>query len=132
MARTKRSETETYVALRIPRELHARLKEASGERGLTAEIISRLEVASGDNMTGELQFEIGRCAELLGQHWVAWHTDAEAWAVFKAAVNHLLDQYKPKPTGTPKSRDAAIMFDGEGAGERLALSVFWHAPVRRN
>jgi hypothetical protein len=132
MPRTKRSETETYVALRIPRELHARLKEAGGERGLTAEIMSRLEVVSGDQNTRDLQFEIGESAQLLAQHWVAWHADAEAWSVFKAAVNRLLDEYKPKTTGTPKSRDAAIMFDGEGAGERLALSVFWTAIVRRN
>jgi hypothetical protein len=127
MSRTKRSETETYIALRVPRELHARLKEAGGERGLTAEITSRLEVASGDRQTRDLQLEIGLCARLLAQHWVAWHADAEAWSVFKAAVNRLLDEYKPETTGTPKSRDAAIMFDGQGAGERLAMSVFWHA-----
>jgi hypothetical protein len=128
--------SDVQTSLRLPEDLRDRLATEAAENGhgIGEEMRQRLEASfktktsAEDQNTGYLQFEIGRCAQLLAQHWVAWHADAEAWSVFKAAVNHLLDEYKPETTGTPKSRDAAIMFDGEGAGERLALSVFWHTP----
>src|SRR5437868_3598585 len=41
----RQAEREIVVTLRLPRELHARLKELGGERGLTAQIRQRLEAS---------------------------------------------------------------------------------------
>ena len=120
------AKSDVQIALRLPTELHEELKASDN---VSEEIRRRLETASADEVTRVLQYDIRECARLLAQHWVAWYDDAEAWQIFRDAINRLLDEVKPETSGaTPKSRDAEIMFGGDGAGERLALSVTWRAP----
>jgi hypothetical protein len=47
----KRSERETVVTLRLPRDLHDRLKSEGGDRGFAAEIRRRLQTSFAENPT---------------------------------------------------------------------------------
>src|SRR5262250_773973 len=90
----KRSERETVVTLRLPRELHDRLKEAGGERGLTAQIRDRLEASfagtppsADDPKTAELLQAVASVARFGKQKIGRWHENPYAFAILKAAVD---------------------------------------------
>jgi hypothetical protein len=99
-------------AVRLPRNLHERLKKAGGERGMGEEIRRRLEAsfaaeAPSDPKTRELLDKIERLA-LNTPLDEPWHADREVFEVFKAAINATLSSYQPSsetpgPTGRLQS-----------------------------
>jgi hypothetical protein len=128
------TKADTQTSLRMPTDLRERLQAAAdaNRRGIGHEIVDRLETSfatprQSDANTGELLSQIAEAAQLLARHWTPWHKDRDAFRVFKDAVAALIDQYQPEETGTPKSRQAEVMFGGADAGERLALTIFWKA-----
>lgn len=119
----KRSERDTVVTLRLPRELHARLKreaEANG-RGFAAEVRHRLEATISTGATVEpadpqvrslfrvLAIMAGRLTEL---------AKGPQWVVFKRAIEMVLRAFDP--TSKPSNRVidfGANALAGIGIGE---------------
>jgi hypothetical protein len=120
----KKNAADVQIALRLPRELHDKLK-ATGN--VSDAIRRRLEGSSSDPITAAFLSEVAEAAEMLARHWVPWHQDAAAYAVFRDAVIALLDQWQTNKTGAPKSHQAEVLFGGDDAGERLALMVGFKA-----
>jgi hypothetical protein len=83
-------------AVRLPRSLHDRLREAAGERGMGEEIRRRLEAsfdaeaaASSDQKTRELIEGIERLALSMEE---PWHANRFAVDVFKAGIIELIER----------------------------------------
>jgi hypothetical protein len=98
----KRSDRETVVTLRLPRDLHDRLKAAASERGFAADIRQRLEAsvagtapAAADPQTNELLLQIAELSKIVEKAYGNWHTDPGAFAVFQLAINKTLSGYQP-------------------------------------
>lgn len=95
-------------AIRLPRNLHERLKKAGGERGMGEEVRRRLEAsfdaekAPANPKTHELLDAISSCAEETTSYYGGWWEDAFAFEVLKACVNMLLTHYQPKGEPVPK------------------------------
>ena len=95
----KRSERETVVTLRLPRELHDRLKEAGSERSLTAQIRDRLdaslavEEAWDSPIAGQLLRTIGY---VLAGARILYPGDPDAYSVIELAIRMLLDVFRPE------------------------------------
>lgn len=115
----RQAEREIIVTLRLPRELHARLKEIGGERGLTAQIRNRLEASlTRDPQTQHLLDAIAAAAEVLPEGGPvsrmlrldpslgAWHKDPLAYAGLARAVPQLMSLFGP---GEPEDVDDAIL-----------------------
>jgi len=119
----KRSERETVINLRLPRELYERLRLAAGERGFTAEVRRLLEAALGretaaDPETRQLLDAIAAMAEFVSQP-APWHEDPFAFAVLRAAINRLMAYLQP--SGTSEIADDEIeKFAADLAGLGLA------------
>ena len=104
-------------AIRLPRNLHERLKKAGGERGMGEEIRRRLEAsfdaekAPANPKTRELLDAISSFAEETARDYGNWSEDAFAFEVLKACVNMLLAHYQPKgkPVPNPKPDGLAGM-----------------------
>ena len=92
---------ETVVTLRLPRELHARLKQEAdaAKRGFAAEVRQRLEASispgADDPETRRLLDAIARSAAFLAERVAPWHKDAIAFAGFKRAIDLLLFGFQP-------------------------------------
>ena len=101
-AEPKRSERETVVTLRLPKELHERLKEAGGERGLTAQIRDRLdaslavEEACDDPVFADLMRAMGYLVVTAG---LLYRGDPDLYQLIDFATRRLLDAFRPE--GTP-------------------------------
>jgi ABC-type dipeptide/oligopeptide/nickel transport system permease subunit len=118
----------------MPTDLRERLQAAAdaNRRGIGHEIVDRLETSfttprQSDANTGELLTVIAVMAKTLADNWVAWHADADAHAVFRDAVAAVLAELAPDTTGAVKTRQAEVLFGGDGAGERLALMTLYRA-----
>ena len=95
---TKRSEHETVVTLRLPRELHERLKQEAGERGFAAEVRRRLEAsleagASPDDATRDFLRASRAMAGALSQEGAA----DDRSQMFREAIELLANALFPKP-----------------------------------
>jgi hypothetical protein len=125
---------DTQTSLRLPKALRDRLQieaDAHG-RGLGQEINERLEAsfttpAGADKQTAELLETIAAAARMLAEGWAPWHEGQETFAVFKDAVNALVEQERPEKTGMEKPHQAEVLFEGEHPGERLAMMATWRA-----
>src|SRR5215470_15815584 len=94
----KRSDKETVVTLRLPRDLHDRLKKAGGERGLTAQIRDRLDasLAMGDawgdppfaDLMRAIVFVIASAPRL-------YSSDPDAYLIIEGAIRMLLHAFRP-------------------------------------
>jgi hypothetical protein len=129
--------TEIQTSLRMSEALRDRLARAAAEagRGLGEEVRRRLEASFGsapvveDPKTADLLRVIARAAAILDKQVAAWHADAGAFAVFKAAIEDVLSRQKPEATSAvPKTDRGAALFQGssaspERAGEMLAFSA---------
>src|SRR5262249_52319287 len=95
----KRSDKETVVTLRLPRELHDRLKKAGGNRGLTAQIRDRLdaslvmEEAWEDPLFAELNRTIGY---LIVSAWRLYPSDPDTYSIVEVAIRMLLEAFRPE------------------------------------
>ena len=124
-------ETKNMVqtALWLPREMHGKLKEAGGERGLGEEIRRQLQIArdailnaglnaaetASDQITGEVLAEIKDIARDLN----AWHSDAFVFGVFKAAINTLLNSHQPSGDANPDTRSGLQTVYGDENPETI-------------
>jgi hypothetical protein len=97
---TRETKNMIQTALWLPRDLHYKLKEEGGERGLSVEIRRRLEASFeaekelGDPKTRELL----RVISVLPNAMVAlrdWPTDRWAFEVLKHAINVVLAHFQP-------------------------------------
>jgi hypothetical protein len=89
-------------ALRLPPDLHQRLRRAGGEDGMGAEIRRRLEAsfaaekAPANPKTQELLAEISYFADETATYCGNWFDDAFAFEVLKESVESLLASARPK------------------------------------
>jgi hypothetical protein len=109
---TRETKNMIQTALWLPHGMHARLKEAGGERGLGDEIRRLLEGSLDaaetplDKRTDELLDQLKDIARDLSHDEPLW-TNRFAYDVFKAAANALISSHEP--TSEPQA----------GAGARL-------------
>jgi hypothetical protein len=128
---SRQAEREIIVTLRLPRELHARLKELGGERGLTAEIRGRLEASFADPRFADLLTTIGYAASAAARTYLPRKVvvspgvaagmlregkqidpkrreveDISAHWLFEASLQMLLDAFRPN--GIPASLNDAV------------------------
>ena len=112
----------TQTALWLPHNMHKRLREAGGERGMGEEIRERLQASfnaeDAENKpsgvpweTEELLREVSFCAEQVSNHFGSWFKDAFAFQVLKASVETLLNQYRPE--GDPSHAKPSLTQSGE-------------------
>jgi hypothetical protein len=94
----KRSDKETVVTLRLPRNLHDRLKEAGGERGLSAQIRDRLEASLAmeeawqDPLFADLMRAIDHVILAAAR---LYPSDPEAYSIVQLAIRMLLNAFRP-------------------------------------
>jgi hypothetical protein len=94
----KRSDQETIVTLRLPRDLHDRLKKAGGARGLTAQIRDRLDasLAIEDAWEDPLFADLMRAAgHVIVAAWRLYPSDPDAYSMVELAIRMLLDAFRP-------------------------------------
>jgi hypothetical protein len=95
------AEREIIVTLRLPRELHARLKELGGARGLTAQIRERLdasltiEEAWDDPLFADLLRAVGY---VVVNAALLYPSDPDAYSIVQLAIRMLLDAFRPDST----------------------------------
>jgi hypothetical protein len=89
-------------AVRLPRDLHERLKRAGGEGGMGEEIRRRLEAsfeaeaeAPSDPQTRELLEAISFLATRSAAFYGSWAEDPFAFQVLKSSVDMLFKHYQP-------------------------------------
>jgi len=94
----KRSDKETVVTLRLPRDLHDRLRKASGERGLTAQIRDRLDASLAiedaweDPLFADLMRAVGYVIVAAAR---LYPSDPDAYSIVELAIRLLLDAFRP-------------------------------------
>lgn len=123
-------------AIRLPRGLHERLKQAGGERGMGEEIRRRLEASfeaekvPADPKTRELLDAIAFFDEEMFYDFGSWSEDAFAFELLKACVDKLLTYYRPK--GEAKARPAtdsraALLYGPDRSPEAISrlLVLSW-------
>src|SRR5215831_18965519 len=101
----KIAEGMVQSAVWLSQDLHRRLKQAGGERGMGEQIRQRLEAsfASPANpKTRELLNAISLAAEETEGYYGNWAEDAFAFEVLKACVDLLLGERRPKGEAVPK------------------------------
>lgn len=108
-------------AVRLPRRLHERLKNAGGERGMGEEIRRRLEASfdaePSDRKTRELLEGVAFCARQATNYYGRWSEDGFAFLVLKASVDMLLKSYQPKHDPLPKpnpTKLGKVLFEENG------------------
>jgi hypothetical protein len=120
-------------AVRLPRSLHERLQKAGGTRGMGEEIRRRLELtfagegAPTDEITDEVIAEIREIARDLSRY-APWHTDGDAFDVFKAAVNALLSNHRPRGDRKPETKAHLQAVYGDKTPEDIGL-ILAHAAI---
>jgi hypothetical protein len=129
------------VAVRLPRELQERLKQAGGERGMGEEIRRRLEAsfdaerAPGNPKTQELLDAISFAAEEEAAYYNGnWWEDPFAFDVFKEYVNLLLANCRPEGEVVPKPTElGGILFAPSHRIEVIsrALVIGWERMGKR-
>lgn len=101
---TRETKNMIQTALWLPRDLHHKLKEEGGERGLSVEIRRRLEASfeaePPDQTTDTLLDAINQTAIALDE---PWHTNRFVFDVFKAAINELLSMCRPSNKAEPET-----------------------------
>lgn len=93
-----------HTTFRLPRELHDRLTEASGDKGIGDEIRRRLEASfesEANSQARDLTMPIAEVAALVREFFGDWQKDAFAYAVLMNAIEAILRQIKP-PAGEAK------------------------------
>jgi len=120
-------------AVRFPQWLHEQLQKAGGARGMSEEIRRRLEMtfadegAPTDESTNEVTAEIREIASDLSRYG-SWHTDRDAFDVFKAAVIALLSNHQPRSEANPETTARLRAVYGEKTSEDIGL-ILAHAAI---
>ena len=111
------------TALWLPRDMHEKLKEAGGERGLGEEIRRRLQSAFDaetptNEVTNEVIEQIKEIARDLSHH-EPWNANRFAFDALKAAINNLLSRHQPSSEGKPETRAHLQALYGEEEPETI-------------
>jgi len=97
---------DTTVTLRLPQELHDRLKEAAAGRSVSEEIRRRLEASftdmSNDAKTERLLSAVSSTARMLRDTYEPWHEDRYAFEVLKVATIVVLEHFRPAGEPVPR------------------------------
>src|SRR5258708_4611663 len=120
---------DTTVTLRLPRELHDRLKEAAAGRSVSEEIRRRLETSinsepasAHDPKTKRLLGAIDAVAWSIQPSLGLWHQNPEAFSAFKAAVDTLLAYFQPRdPAAAPFNVHGLLTRRGIGPSEAAGI-----------
>jgi hypothetical protein len=125
---------DTAITLRLPRELHDRLREAAAGRSVSEEMRARLErsliEASPDPKTYELLRAIKIAAEFINQNAAPWHENRWSYDVLLAAIAALTEAYMPKgERAQPQIKDdpLASFYLDHGTPETSGVMVAVHA-----
>jgi hypothetical protein len=92
------AEREVIVTLRLPRKLHARLKELGGARGLTAQIRDRLDasLAIDESWDDPLFADLLRAfGYVVVNAALLYPSDPDAYSIVQVAIRMLLDGFRP-------------------------------------
>jgi hypothetical protein len=104
----KTADDMVQSAIRLPRSLHERLKQAGGDRGMGEEIRRRLEAsfdaekAPANPKTRDLLEAIASFTVETTGYYGNWSEDAFAFDVLKACVDMFFTRYQPKGEAVPK------------------------------
>jgi hypothetical protein len=132
MKQSRQAEREIIVTLRLPRELHAKLRELGGERGLTREIRDRLERSFAHEPPDDnpavreavvaIQWVLGGYSRMKegveGGGTGHWYDDPKSFWVIHAAVLQILNRLRPAGADEPGD---------EGIGGLLGNAALLHA-----
>ena len=115
-----------HTAIRLPPELHEKLKVAAGEGSISNEIRDRLAISLGaDEKTRELLETIVRLIwSMEGSDLLPWHQSPYAYAVLRAEINLLMDTYRPAGEPVFERRPDAMGLIEEGTPPEQAAR-FW-------
>lgn len=120
---------DTTVTLRLPQELHERLKQAAAGRSVSEEIRARLEWSllndyASDPKTRDVVDGIAKLARNVRPYFGDWHQDRYAFDVFKIAVDTVLTKVRPKgePISPPNDGEFRPGDTAEAAGKALATA----------
>src|SRR5262247_3887847 len=86
---------DTTITLRLPRELHDRLKKAAAGRSVSEDIRRRLETTLLYDLIGEQKTRnfidaIGSLTRNVRPYYGRWHENPYAFEVLKTAIDTLL------------------------------------------
>jgi hypothetical protein len=99
--------SEAVLTFRLPRELHQRLVEASGERSLSEEMRGRLEASfvapPTDAETHQFIEAIATMTDFLAGRKRRWHADPTAFAILREALEIVIEAFRP--SGEPEPGD---------------------------
>ncbi len=126
--------TTPPFAVRLPRELQERLRQAGGKRGIGEEIRRRLEASfeaeSVSPKTRELLDAIVFCCGETDNYYRrdpgigGWAENAFAFEVLKACLDLLLKTYRPKgEVVSPPDTMASLFFAGEEKPEDIGRFI---------
>jgi hypothetical protein len=116
-------------AVWLSQDLHQRLKQAGGERGMGEQIRQRLQAsfdASANPKTQELLDAISVAADETEGYYGNWAEDAFAFEVLRACVDLLLAERRPKGDAVPKhNRDevAEIFFGPDHSPKDISRTI---------
>ena len=106
---TRETKNMIQTALWLPRDMHERLKEDGGERGLGDEIRRRLQYAleatqtPSDKITDEAVHQIKDIVrDLSGDD--PWHANRFVYNVLRAAIDVVLSNHQPSGEGKPETK----------------------------
>jgi len=118
---TRETKNMVQTALWLPRDTHEQLKKTGGERGLGEEIRRLIDVAldradtaqTPDEMTGEFLDQVKEIVRDLSADQPLW-ASPDAFDAFKAAINVLLELYRPRSEAKPGAgADLRALYGGE-------------------
>jgi hypothetical protein len=114
-----RASDDVQMTFRLPKALYDELKAAGNVSEAARE---RLEAASNDEQTRQLQRAITNLASILGTSFGPWHEDPFSWLVMHSAINTLLDARRPE--GDPVQRATGAVGDDPATyGRAMALAL---------
>jgi len=105
----KRSDRETVVTLRLPRELHQQIKQEAGSRGFAAEVRRRLEQSIAMPIPTAPEQQFRDVLRVLGHAAIAaakaQRSDFSAYLGFEVAVPMLIAALRPENEPAPTPED---------------------------
>lgn len=123
---TRETKKMVQTAVWLPRDMHEKLKEAGGERGLGEEIRRRIQNAldaaetPSDQITDEVLDQIKDIARDVSDD-EPWHANRFAFDVLRAAINALLSSHQPSSEAKPETRAHLQAVYGEEKPETIGL-----------
>ncbi len=113
------------TALWLPRDMHEKLKNEGGERGLGEEIRRRLEYAAEasetpkDEVTGEV---FDQLKDILRDH-PEWHEDRFVYDLVRAAIDVVFASHRPSGEGNPETKARLKALYGQETAEAIGKFV---------